>query len=84
MPDTPEELQTSEEGPFFIMWFETHMSARYELPDMLATQIDSVHRQLDGGLNTIIAVNVSQVCLAIPSRIIRKAGVGGRCFWEAT
>jgi hypothetical protein len=65
------------------MWFETHLGTKYELHDMLAKHVDAAHRQLDTSLDSITVLNVSEVAMLIPKRIIKKAGVGERCFWEA-
>lgn len=83
MSDTQEEFQTGEEVPLKTMWFETHMGVRYEMPDMVRSQITAVHASLDWDKDNITAVNISEVVLVLPKRIIKKAGVGDRCFWEA-
>lgn len=62
------------------------MGVRYVLPDMTGEQITGVHKQLDmdfGEDHHIIALNISEVVLSLPRRILKKAGVGDRCFWEA-
>jgi hypothetical protein len=68
------------------MWLETTLGVRYSLPDMLIGHVDMAHRQLDQAdkvrLTTITLVNVSDVVLTVPYRILAKAGVGDRCFWE--
>jgi len=85
MSDTQEELQAGEEAPLVTMWFETHLGARYEMPDMLRERVDEAHRQLDTpGLDRISVLNISEAMMFLPKRIIKKAGVGKRCFWEAT
>lgn len=66
------------------MWFETSLKTRYELPDMLPPQVTQAHKQLDSNIDIIIAMNVSEVCLSFPRRVLKRAGVGDRCFWEAT
>jgi len=89
MSSTQEELRTSEETPLKTMWFVTHLGARYEMPDMLREHITAAHTQLDTAEDSIdhaenvVAANVSDVVLLLPKRIINKAGVGDRCFWES-
>lgn len=83
MSSTQEELQAGEGStPFKMMWLETTMGVRYEMPDMLPVHIDEAHRQLDEDQEHISLLNVSDACLVVPKRIIAKAGVGDRCFWE--
>lgn len=67
------------------MWFLTRLGQRYELPDMLRDHITEGHRQLAESRyeGTVILINVSGASLAIPKRIVKSAGVGDRCFWEA-
>lgn len=84
MSNTPEDVQASEESPLLTMWFETKLGVRYEVPDMLATHVDAAHRQLDTSLERITVLNISEVTVLLPKRIIKRAGVGERCFWEAT
>jgi hypothetical protein len=86
MSDTQKELQTSAASPLKTMWFETHLSTKYEMPDMLEEHISKAHRALDGPLSivNITILNISEAVLVLPRRIIKKAGVGDRCFWEAT
>jgi hypothetical protein len=87
MSDTQKEFQTSEESPLKTMWFETHLGVKYEMPDMLAEHISNVCRLLDGSnkqIFNITVLNVSEAVLVLPRRIIKKAGVGDRCFWEAS
>jgi hypothetical protein len=83
MPDSPQELQADPETPFHVMWVETKLGTRYELPDMLEKHVDEAVRALHGGLPNITMTNISECCLLMPRRIIKKAGVGERCFWEA-
>jgi len=86
MSDTQKEFQTSEESPLKTMWFETHLGTRYEMPDMLEEHISKAHRLL-GAPNkqifNITVLNISEAVLVLPTRIIKKVGVGDRCFWEA-
>ena len=82
MPRAQEELQASKEGPFFTMWFVTKLGTRYELPDMLPLHIGEAHRQLAGGSEHISVINVSQVAVVFPLRILAKAGVADRTLWE--
>jgi hypothetical protein len=86
MSDTQKELQTSEESPLKTVWFETHLGVKYEMPDMLDEHITNAHRLLDGTkqIVNITILNVSEAVLLLPRRIIKKAGVGDRCFWEAS
>lgn len=86
MSDTQKEFQTSAASPLKTMWFETHLSTKYEMPDMLEEHISKAHRALDGPLSivNITILNISEAVLVLPRRIIKKAGVGDRCFWEAT
>ncbi len=84
MSSTQGELRTSEETPLKTMWFETHLGVRYEMPDMLREHITFAHEQLDAaGEGSITVINVSEVVALLPKRIINKAGVGDRCFWES-
>jgi hypothetical protein len=64
------------------VWFETSMGVRYELPDMQTNHVDAVHQQLFGDFDRVTAINVSEAVLVVPKRILVKAGVGERCFWE--
>jgi len=64
------------------MWFETLSGVRYEMPDMMTNHVDGVHGQLFGEFDTIVSLNVSEVVLSFPKRILKKVGVGERCFWE--
>ena len=53
------------------------------MPDMLEVHVTEAHRQLDEDHQEHVSLlNVSDACLVIPKRIIAKAGVGDRCFWE--
>lgn len=56
------------------------------MPDMLEHHVTEAHRNLDtADISQYIHVkNVSDALLMLPKRIIKKAGVGERCFWEAT
>jgi len=85
MPDTQKEFQSSEDAsPLKTMWFETHLGVRYEMPDMTSEHVSNAHRLLaEPMITNFTAVNVSEVALVIPKRIIKRAGVGDRCFWEA-
>lgn len=84
MSDTQEKLQAGEEGPLKTMWLETHLGDRYELPSMLAVQISAAHSLLDWSeASSITLVNISEAVLVVPKRVIKRAGVGERCFWEA-
>ena len=89
MSSTQEELRTSEETPLKTMWFVTHLGVRYEVPDMLRDQITAAHAQLGESANSVdhaenvVATNISDVVLLLPKRIIHKAGVGDRFFWES-
>lgn len=58
---------------------------RYEMPDMTDDDISQVHKQLDHSQpdGHIIAANVSEAVLSLPKRILKRAGSGERCFWEA-
>jgi len=61
------------------------MGVRYEMPDMMPHQVTAAHRNLDDRqTDRIIVFNVSEVCLILPRRIIKKAGCGDLCFWEAS
>jgi hypothetical protein len=51
---------------------------------MLAVQISAAHSLLDWSeANSITLVNISEAVLVVPKRVIKRAGVGERCFWEA-
>ena len=82
MPDSQKELRADQKTPFSVAWFETRLGTRYELPDMLDEHVDSLRRQLDGSAPSLTLINVSDVTMVIPKRILLKAGVGKRCFWE--
>jgi hypothetical protein len=45
--------------------------------------VDTAVRQLHANLESVTFINISLVVLVIPKRIILKAGVNDRCFWEA-
>jgi len=68
------------------MWFETILGVRYVMPDMRGSEVDEAHRNLDTSDKSqyVHVRNVSAVIMMIPKRIIKRAGVGDRCFWEAT
>jgi len=59
------------------------MGVRYTMPDMLHSHVDEAHRQLDTKSGSITVMNISGVIMVIPKHILKKAGVGDRCFWEA-
>jgi hypothetical protein len=86
MSDTQKELQTSEESPLKTMWFETHLGTKYELPDMTDEHVTNAHKLLDSSreIFNITVLNISEAVLVLPRRIVKKAGVGDRCFWEAS
>ena len=67
------------------MWFETRLGVRYEMPDMMEEHITKTHKHLDLLHHDaqLVVLNLSGVTLVIPKRIIKKVGVGDRCFWEA-
>lgn len=67
------------------MWFETKLGVRYEMPDLLEEQVSEAHKSLDHSHeeSLIVLTNISRVMLGIPRRIIKRAGVGDRCFWES-
>ena len=67
------------------MWFETKLGTRYEMPDLLEEQVSDAHKSLDhsNSESLIVLTNISRVMMGIPRRIIKRAGVGDRCFWEA-
>jgi hypothetical protein len=50
---------------------------------MMAEQVDAMCKQLHAKTEVVLVLNVSNVLLYIPLRIISKAGVNDRCFWEA-
>jgi hypothetical protein len=54
------------------------------MPDMTRDQITQAHKQLDGSYEKIVIMNVSDACLVLPMRILKRAGSGDRCFWERT
>lgn len=60
------------------------MGVRYELPDMQEIHVTEAHKNLDGADRSqhVHLRNISEALLMIPKRIIGKAGVGERCFWE--
>jgi hypothetical protein len=67
------------------MWFETKMGEKYRMPDMMKQHVTEAHKDLDQADREYVHVqNVSNAILMIPKRIISKAGVGERCFWEST
>lgn len=89
MSSAQKELRPGEETSLKTMWFVTHLGARYEVPDMLREHITTAHAQLGepaGSIDhadNVVATNISDVVLLLPKRIIHKAGVGDRCFWES-
>lgn len=83
MSDTQEEFPAGEEGPLTTMWLETHLGVKYEMPDMLRAHISRAHADLDFNLGNVTVINVSEAVLVLPKRIVKRAGVGDRCFWEA-
>lgn len=85
MSDSPKKLQTRQESDSLVtMWFTTTLGARYEMPDMMEHHVTDAHRYLnEADLDQYVHVrNVSDAIYMIPKRIIQKAGVGKRCFWE--
>lgn len=50
---------------------------------MLPPHVDSMVKQLHNGDDRITLMNISEAVMIIPLRIIKKAGVWERCFWEA-
>lgn len=86
MSDTQKELQASEGSPLKTMWFETHLGTKYEMPDMVDEHVTKTHKLLDGPeeIANITVLNLSEAVLLLPRRIIKRAGVGDRCFWEAS
>lgn len=83
MSSAPAELQTNPKTTLHVMWFETKTGIRYEFPDMLESHITQAHRNLTMDLDFVAANNLSEAALLIPKRILKRAGVGDRCFWEA-
>lgn len=88
MPDSQDELQADQKDagrPYTTLWFETRMGVQYVMPDMLPMHVESARQQLYGplGSGSITLMNVSGVCMVIPRHILKKAGCGERCFWEA-
>jgi hypothetical protein len=83
MPDSSKKLQ-ADQTPFVTMWLETSLGTRYEFPDMLEHHVTEAHRNLDTAeLSQSVHIrNVSEALLMLPKRIITRAGVGSRCFWE--
>lgn len=83
MFDSSKKLQ-ADQTPLVTMWFETLLGARYEMPDMLNHHVTTTHKYLDSAdlSQDVHVMNVSNALLMIPKRIIKKAGVGERCFWE--
>jgi len=71
---------------FHTMWLETHLGTRYEMPDMLREHVGVAHAALDKTSpdGKLVVTNISDSALVIPKRIVKKAGVGDRCFWEAS
>lgn len=53
------------------------------MPDMLDIHVDSARKQLDDNRGSLTVMNVSGVVMVIPGQILKKAGIGDRCFWEA-
>ena len=84
MSSTPKELQADQSipSPFVTMWFETTLGVRYTFPDMQTNHVDAAHQQLCGDFDRITCINISEAVLVVPKRILVKAGVGERCFWE--
>lgn len=85
MPDSSKELQAGEASPFSVMWFATHQGTIYEMPDMQEHEVTEAHKYLaEADKSQYVHVrNTSGAILMIPKRIIKTAGVGDRCFWEA-
>lgn len=86
MSDTQKELQASEGSPLKTMWFETHLGTKYELPDMTDEHVTNAHKLLDSSkeIVNVTILNISEAVLVLPRRIVKKVGVGDRCFWEAS
>jgi hypothetical protein len=84
MPSTPPELPPDQETPFSVMWFETTLGVKYEMPDMQEHEVTEAHKNLDATFKDqyFHVRNTSGVIMMIPKRIIKKAGVKDRCFWE--
>lgn len=70
--------------PFVTCWLETRMGTKYEMPDMLPVHVDQLAKSLDTEIDTVTVLNVSNVVLILPKRILSRAGSGNRCFWEAS
>lgn len=85
MFSTQKELQTGETTDLLVtMWFETKMGEKYRMPDMMRQHVTEAHKDLDQEDREYVHVqNVSNAILMIPKRIINRAGVGERCFWES-
>ena len=83
MLSTQKECQTGETASLKTMWFTTHLGARYEMPDMLREHITGAHKQLDAPGDNVTVINISEAVILLPKRIINRAGVGDRCFWES-
>lgn len=68
-----------------MMWFETTLGTCYHMPDMQEHEVTEAHKNLDTTDKSqyVHVRNTSGVIMMIPKRIIAKAGVGERCFWEA-
>jgi hypothetical protein len=73
MPDAPKNVPAVQQV-FLTFWFTTRLGVRYELPDSLEYQIQNTLTQLRNETETITAVNISSVVMAIPFRIIQRAG----------
>jgi hypothetical protein len=53
---------------------------------MLEEHITRAHKYLDaaGIQANVVITNISEATLVLPKRILRRAGVGERCFWETS
>ncbi len=85
MSDASDKLSAGEgRFAFETMWLETITGTRYAVPDMGPGHVTEAHRQLIDNMEYVTLSNLSGVVLVIPIRIVAKAGVADRCFWERT
>jgi hypothetical protein len=78
--EIPETLPAK--GSLVEVAFETHLGAKYMLPDMDCAEMEKLATFFPTSYSSITLVNVSQACLVLPLRTVRVFYINGVERWR--
>ncbi len=77
-------MSSSDQPSLVVVGIETLSDARYKFPDMpweFAKHLFEHADEMQAKLDTLILYNVSEACLVLPWRIIRRVWINGAIVW---